>query len=131
MPTICLLNEDETVVGQWELEDEPIVVGRGASAHVRIADEGLSRRHFMIAREGTDYQLRDLSSRNGTWLEGERVSSACLRHYDTIQAGRTCFRFSVYKLPVGMRLKPMSGPYDTVIIPAGLRPGAAVVNTQL
>ena len=34
---------------------------------------GLSRRHAMIRRTGTGYEIIDLSSTNGTWLNNERL----------------------------------------------------------
>lgn len=35
---------------------------------------GLSRRHAMIRQAGSGYELVDLSSTNGTWLNGEKLS---------------------------------------------------------
>jgi len=34
---------------------------------------GISRRHLMIQRKGTGFQVIDLTSRNGTWLNDERL----------------------------------------------------------
>jgi pSer/pThr/pTyr-binding forkhead associated (FHA) protein len=93
MATLCLLGIDGVQGAQWEINDHPVTVGRGASADVKIEDDGLSRRHFMVVREGTDYLVKDLSSRNGTWVHGHRAVTARLSHNDCILAGRTLFRF--------------------------------------
>src|SRR5262249_6304044 len=95
----------------WEIDDHPVAIGRGAAADVRIEDEGLSRRHFMICREGEDYVLRDLSSRNGTWVSGERTALVKLRHNDCIVAGRTSFRFCEPSL------QSATGPNGTAVLP--------------
>jgi pSer/pThr/pTyr-binding forkhead associated (FHA) protein len=113
MATLCLLAEDGRTVREWEIGNKPVTVGRGASVDVRIDDDGLSRRHFMLQVNGGDYLVKDLSSRNGTWVDGFRAPEANLRHKDTIVAGRTRFRF----------LKAVTGPYDTVVLPAALAPG--------
>jgi pSer/pThr/pTyr-binding forkhead associated (FHA) protein len=62
---------------------------------VVIEDAALSRRHFVVEREGEGYLLKDLNSQNGTWVDGRRAQSATkLRHHDCILAGRTIFLFS-------------------------------------
>jgi pSer/pThr/pTyr-binding forkhead associated (FHA) protein len=66
MATLCLLGIDGAQGKQWEISDQPVTVGRGATADVKVEDDGLSRRHFMVLREGADYLIKDLSSRNGT-----------------------------------------------------------------
>jgi len=93
MATLCLLNIDGALSAQWEIANGPVTVGRGASVDIRIEDEGLSRRHFMVVREGEEYLIRDLSSRNGTWVHGQRAISTRLSHNDCIHAGHTLFRF--------------------------------------
>jgi len=37
------------------------------------ASFGVSRRHLMIQRRGTGFQVIDLTSRNGTWLNDDRL----------------------------------------------------------
>jgi pSer/pThr/pTyr-binding forkhead associated (FHA) protein len=71
MATLCLLNEDGLVVRHWAIGEKAVTIGRGATVDVQVDDEGLSRRHFMIVRDGDGYLLKDLSSRNGTWMDGD------------------------------------------------------------
>jgi len=51
------------------------VLGRGAECDVRLDDPGISRRHAEIVLSDPP-RITDLSSTNGTFLDGERVSSA-------------------------------------------------------
>jgi pSer/pThr/pTyr-binding forkhead associated (FHA) protein len=113
MAKLCLLNPDGVVDKQWEIGEKPLIVGRGETVDVKIDDDGLSRRHFMVFREGADYLIKDLSSRNGTWLDGQRAAQINLRHEDRIVAGRTQFRFCEQDPHSPQRL---IGPNDTVII---------------
>jgi pSer/pThr/pTyr-binding forkhead associated (FHA) protein len=96
MAHLCLLDSNGATARKWELGENPVAVGRGEAADVRVEDESLSRRHFLITREGVNYLLRDLDSRNGTWVDGRRAASAAtrLKHHDCIAAGRTLFLFS-------------------------------------
>jgi|SRR5262252_6020257 len=93
MATLCLLDEDGAMTERWEIGDQPVAVGRDDSADVQINDESLSRRHFLIARQGESYLLQDLDSQNGTWVDGQRARTVRLHHHDCIAAGRT-FLFS-------------------------------------
>ena len=88
-------------------------------ADVKIDDEGLSRRHFMIVREGTNYLVKDLSSRNGTWVHGHRALTAKLRDNDCILAGNTLFRFCEERATTSV-LQPVTGPHGTRIFQSAI-----------
>lgn len=117
MATLEVFDDEGRPAVQWELGSHPLTVGRGEAADVLIEDNGLSRRHFTIVREGAEFVLRDLSSRNGTWLDGNRQSRAILHDQGTILAGRTRFRFWEHGLNESVPLRRMKGPHDTVVIP--------------
>jgi pSer/pThr/pTyr-binding forkhead associated (FHA) protein len=88
-------------------------------ADVQIDDQALSRGHFLISREGADYYLIDLDSRNGTWLDGRDVKGAKLHSADVIQAGETLLYFS---------LTPVAAIDEAVILSANLLPPGQVTN---
>ena len=117
MAKLCLLTDDGVVAEHWEVGPRPIAVGRGATVDIRIDDDGLSRRHFLIWREGDDYLIKDLSSRNGTWVVGDRAVTRTLRHNDFIIAGRSRFRFCEHGAPRRETVRPGVGPHDTVVLP--------------
>lgn len=60
------------------------VLGRGAEADLRLDDPGISRRHAEIVLSDPP-RINDLQSTNGTFVNGERVSSAEL--YDGARVG--------------------------------------------
>jgi pSer/pThr/pTyr-binding forkhead associated (FHA) protein len=93
MASLCLLDEIGAVASQWELGALPLAIGRDESAEVRIDDPALSRRHFLIERQGEKYVLRDLHSQNGTWVDGQPASTTQLHHCDCIAAGKSLFVF--------------------------------------
>jgi pSer/pThr/pTyr-binding forkhead associated (FHA) protein len=103
MASIYLLDENGIMARRWELGDKPLAVGRDTSADVVIEVATLSRRHFVVERDGPNFLLKDLDSQNGTWVDGHRAHSTRLRHHDCILAGRTIFLFSEHNVvvPVG------------------------------
>ncbi len=116
MAKLYLLGKDGAMADQWEIGGSPLAVGRGTSVDVNINDDGLSRRHFLIVREGEDYVIRDLSSRNGTWVHGHRAVTARLRDNDCILAGHSLFRFCADRAAPVPVTQSMSGPHGTEIL---------------
>lgn len=110
MASLCLLGENGTPLERWQIGTEPLSIGRGESADVVVEDAALSRRHFIIAREGNDYLLKDLKSQNGTWVDGQRAEVTKLRHHDCILAGRSLFMFSENHPEPGKKLNPPLAP---------------------
>jgi pSer/pThr/pTyr-binding forkhead associated (FHA) protein len=118
MATLYKLAENGSRAERWDIDDDPVVVGRSGQAKVNIEDDGLSRRHFLISRDGEGYLIKDLNSRNGTWVDGRRVFAEKLRHNDCIRAGNSVFLFAEPPVAAAMLSQ---GPHGTVIIPAAPR----------
>lgn len=93
MAKLCQIREDGKIGEQWELREQPLVVGRDEVADAHIEDETASRRHAVILREGNNYIIEDLGSQNGTWVDGRRLLAARLYHDAHILIGRTQFVF--------------------------------------
>jgi two-component system, cell cycle response regulator len=65
-------------------------IGRGQGCEIRLPDDGVSRNHARLMTEGDRILLDDLDSRNGTFLNGKKVTSmVALADGDKIQIGRT------------------------------------------
>src|ERR1039458_1436021 len=118
MATLYQINSNGSKAEVMEIDQEPVGVGRSMAAKVGEEDEGISRRHFLILREGEDYVIKDLSSRNGTWIDGRRVFAGKLRHNDCILAGQTQFLFVDQPSSSPTCGQVQTGPHGTVIIPA-------------
>lgn len=82
-----------------------VILGRSNEASISVDDDRVSRRHTRIIVVGPEeVRVEDLGSKNGTWVNGRRVSSVELHNGDTIQIGNdTVFQFS-YRDPVEQRL---------------------------
>jgi pSer/pThr/pTyr-binding forkhead associated (FHA) protein len=69
------------------------VVGRQEDVDLFFSDGLLSRKHCQISCTGGLFILRDLDSRNGTFVNGEKISRKVLEEGDIIVAGSTIFEF--------------------------------------
>jgi serine phosphatase RsbU (regulator of sigma subunit) len=67
---------------RWPLPAGETRIGRGAELPVSLADRSVSREHAVLSRDGDRIELRDLGSRNGTTVNGERLAEPRL-----LQAG--------------------------------------------
>ena len=64
-------------------------VGRRSDNDLVLADEHISRRHARIMRQEDDFVIEDLTSRHGTFLNGERITRAVLKGGDRVQIGKS------------------------------------------
>ena len=71
------------------LEGERLSLGRSTAAELCYPDDnGLSRQHLAIERDGDGWALRDLGSKNGTMLNGAKITERTpLKSGDRITAG--------------------------------------------
>jgi diguanylate cyclase (GGDEF)-like protein len=79
-----------------KLGEEVQRIGRSSDCEIWLNDDGVSRRHALIAFEKGVYVVRDTESANGTFVGGQRVESAVLRDGDLIQFGpQAVFRYAI------------------------------------
>lgn len=77
-----------------ELDSEPVVVGRHPDCHIRVLDDTVSRRHAQISYRDGRFFVEDLGSRNGTYLNGRKVTaSARLMHRDKVSIADTAVEY--------------------------------------
>lgn len=67
----------------------PATIGRDASSIIPIDDNRVSRHHARIKKRDRLYILEDLQSKNGTWLNGDKVTNSVINSGDKILIGDT------------------------------------------
>src|SRR5688572_25529814 len=75
--------------------DDSKIIGRDPSADVVVDNESVSRKHARIERSGEVLTVADQASGNGTFLDGQRVAGAGLRHGQTIRFGDVSFKVEI------------------------------------
>ncbi|HYJ07726.1 MAG TPA: ATP-binding protein [Polyangiaceae bacterium] len=87
-------------VGQEFKVDGAATIGRSPDATVMVDDPGVSRLHARIRRgDGGNFEVEDLGSKNGTYLNGARVEHALANLGDKIRVGpRVVLTLSTFDL---------------------------------
>jgi pSer/pThr/pTyr-binding forkhead associated (FHA) protein len=75
------------------LGQDTVTIGRKESNTLALADEKVSGQHAEIVAQAGGYLLRDLGSRNGTFLDGRKVEEIVLSNFDVFQIGRVHLQF--------------------------------------
>jgi serine/threonine-protein kinase len=98
-------------------ERDTFLVGRGSECHFRLkrGDPFFSRRHFMIEFNPPRGWIHDLKSRNGTFLNGERIQSVELTDGDEIKAGHTILRVNLFAGQTGSSVMAPSAAADASV----------------
>ena len=83
-----------------EIDKDSLSIGRGPSNDVALADPNSSSRQAVIERAGDGFILRDLGSKNGTFLNGRRIGCPeTVVRGDEIKLGSTMVVFDRPKGP--------------------------------
>ena len=92
----CLTCLTGTLSGQlFRVTKGQLTIGRSPNVELRLDDDGISRNHARIRSETNRAWIEDMESRNGTFVNGERITTSVeLRDGDKVQVGRgTVLRF--------------------------------------
>ena len=102
----------------------PLIIGRASSNEIPIADERSSRRHAEIFFDEGYWKVRDLGSRNGTFVDGQRISepkTLVAGNQITVAACRLTFAYSLDEVVPPLELdepSPQSTAHTQAEIPA-------------
>ena len=105
-PRPCLVFENRHAV----LLEGANIIGRAPDATIQCDATGVSRHHARILVSKGEVTLEDLGSKNGTYLQRERITSARLSDGDEIRLGTARLTF---------RVKAPLGPTETVTADPG------------
>ncbi len=79
---------------QFDLTEAVVSLGRDASNQIRLHDTEVSRRHAEVRQTDAGFQVFDLASANGTFLNNQKIAYANLNAGDRIAIGQTVLIFS-------------------------------------
>jgi len=68
-------------------------IGRSNRNDICLSGGQVSGNHARLRKEGSGWTLSDLNSRNGIYVNGEKIQSSLLREDDTVFLGGYLFRF--------------------------------------
>lgn len=116
MPMLAII-EGPDAGTQFDLPgDEPQLIGRSSEA-LPLSDNTVSRRHAELTPDGLDWYIRDLSSQNGTFVNGIPITDRYrLAEGDHIRTGATVIRFG----------PPAKGDSSVINLVGAARPDAPI-----
>jgi pSer/pThr/pTyr-binding forkhead associated (FHA) protein len=80
-----VVRQGSTSQPEYQLGTQPVTIGRESGNEIVINDPEISRRHARITFQGGRYEIEDLGSTNGTFVNGRRISMVTpLNNNDTI-----------------------------------------------
>jgi sigma-B regulation protein RsbU (phosphoserine phosphatase) len=123
IPRELLIHTPDGQTRPLALDRESFTLGRSSANELCYPeDAGLSRQHLALEKKGDNWVVRDLNSKNGTFVNGLRISSPVpLGKNDRVTAGHIALDFGENSLPP---------PSDhTVIFIEGQTPATAVSTT--
>ncbi|MGO8994945.1 MAG: sigma 54-interacting transcriptional regulator [Polyangiaceae bacterium] len=101
------------------VRSQPLLLGRDGVLGLALGDTCLSRRHAEVSFEGGRFRVRDLDSRNGTFLDGERVRGERTATEGVLRVGDTML---LLRRDVRLFLGGTVERVDDVVIGPTLRP---------
>jgi len=93
-PARLVMVEGEPAGAVYEI-GQRATIGRDPDCEAVVLDPAASRRHATLEWTYTGYLLRDLGSRNGTWVNGEPVQQTTLSGGDVVQVGSAQLRVEI------------------------------------
>jgi pSer/pThr/pTyr-binding forkhead associated (FHA) protein len=106
----------ELAGASWVVDQAVTTIGRDPTVDICIPHESVSRRHAQIVRQQTGYFLSDLDSSNGTYQNGERLSTpSLLAHGDILRIGSVELQCDYEPLPPSQQTTiPLDGTASTI-----------------
>lgn len=95
--TLVLHVEVGPVSNTYELDKVEVTVGRSELSDVTLEHSSVSKQHFSLELTAQGVRLRDLGSRNGTWLGVHRIEGAYIEPGDEFLAGECRIRLEAVR----------------------------------
>ena len=88
-----LIAEEGLTKGMVFPLESRLTIGRGEENDIRLSHSTVSRQHTSVYLEDGQPYVQDMESRNGTYLNGERVEKALMSSGDIVWVGDVALRF--------------------------------------
>ncbi len=73
---------------RFQLDKEVVSAGRHPQSDIFLDDVTVSRRHAEFRRTGSGYEVSDVGSLNGTYVNREPIEASALSNGDEVQIGK-------------------------------------------
>jgi len=102
------LKFEDRVLQELLLSGNTVTIGRQPDNVFRIDNPAVSGHHAKVYAEGDHYVIEDSESFNGTYVNGQRISKAVLKHGDNATIGKHTIEFRD-------EVRPVAAPYGNAV----------------
>ncbi len=79
----------------FNIDRERVTMGRGPGVDFAVDNPEMSRQHAAIEYSARNFQIRDLGSTNGIFINGKHVQAGAIRHGDRFEMGSQKFQLVI------------------------------------
>jgi two-component system, cell cycle response regulator len=100
----CLVQYSGAKLGRRYPLDEPeVIIGRSTTATICINEQSVSRQQAVLRQVGQDFEIEDLGSSNGTFINDQRITTKVkLRDSDLVRLGTIVLKYFAHDNIDGM-----------------------------
>lgn len=110
---------NDTLESEVELRPDVTTIGRSPDCDIRIENAGISELHARIRCKGQNFKIEDAKSKNGVFVNGQRISNQILQYGDEITVLKHKLRFvesaSGSSVQEAVSRKTDRGPQDETV----------------
>ena len=107
----CFIVEEELVEKRVIPFYSRLTIGRQSTNDIALPDRTISKRHAIVGRVKGQTVVKDLGSRNGTFVNGEKVEKSILLSGDRLKVGSISLRY--FQEEEGSDIKPAESDTDS------------------
>ena len=73
----------------FELKEEEVSIGRNQKCIIAIDDNKVSKHHARVFKNEYYYEIEDMCSSNGTFINGKKITRTILKNGDRVMVGES------------------------------------------
>ena len=113
---------------RYKLADGEYVIGRRSDCQIFVPDMRVSRQHARLWKTGESWEIEDLGSNNGTFVNGIKVQAATqIRHDDEILIANNRIRVETRESTPDGKIPPDGGNAVTIVDVSG---GTSMIRSR-
>ena len=108
-----ILKLNNKVLKELKIDQNEIIIGRDTTCDIQIDNIAVSREHATIMKGPNYYFIEDMHSKNGTFVNGQKVSKKLLNTGDEITIGKYFLTVHFEDDPAEGKAAQIDGVYNT------------------
>ena len=108
-----LLKLNNKVLKELTIDQNEIIIGRDTTCDIQIDNIAVSREHATIIKGPNYYFIKDLGSKNGTFVNKKKINKKFLKADDEVIIGKHCLQIILDENPAAKKKRDVKGIQST------------------